>query len=138
MPPHQRGVGGGVPPKGRLPHPPHLGLLKQKPRGGPNLTPPPSLHFGAAPTVNRHPHGRRGWVGYGGQWNHPPPWPELNPWLVRDQELEPQRFQREHCQLQGLEPPQPVHCGGSDHRHQERCLLMALAQAEPHSARYAL
>ena len=127
MPPHQHGVGGGVPPKGRLPHPPHLGLLERKPRGGPNLTPPPLPHFGAAPTVNHHPRGRQGWVGYGGWWNRPPPWPGLDPQPVGDRELEPRHFQREHHWLQGLELPQPVHHGGSDRRHQEHCPLMALA-----------
>ena len=63
VPPHQHGVGGGVPPKGRLPHPPHSGVLEWKPRGGPNLTPPPSPHLEAAPLASHPPHGRLGWAG---------------------------------------------------------------------------
>ena len=66
MPPNQHGVGGGVPPKWRLPHPPHSGPLGMRPRGEPSLTPPRSPHFEAGPTVGHHPHGRLGWVDWGG------------------------------------------------------------------------
>ena len=31
VPPNQHGVGGGVPPKWRLPHPPHSGPLERRP-----------------------------------------------------------------------------------------------------------
>ena len=64
--PSHYGVGGGVPPKWRLPHPPHSGPLEMRLRGEPSLTPPRLPNFEAGPTVGHHPHGRLGWVDWGG------------------------------------------------------------------------
>ena len=100
--------------------------------------PPPSPHFEAGPSVFNPPHGRLGWVGWGGWHSRPPPWLEPDPQPVGDQELESRCFQRERHWLQGPVPPRPVHHGGSDRRHWGHCPLMAPARVEPRNARYAL
>ena len=134
MPPSHCGVGGGVPPNGRLPHPPHLGPLETRQRGEPSLTPPRSPHFEAGLTVGHHPHGRRGWVDWGKRHSHPPPCPEFGPQLEGDRRLEsPESWcslKEHHQQELEQELSQPVHHGQLGCHRRGRYPQMAPDQVE--------
>ena len=136
MPPNQHVMGGGVPPKWRLPRPPHSGPLGTRPRGEPSLTLPRSPHFEAGQTVDHCPHGRLGWVDWGGCHSH------QRDQRIRDQRLEsPESWHslKEHYWLEPeQEPTQPVHHSRPGCCHWGHCPLMAPARVEPHNGRYAL
>ena len=136
--PSHYGVGGGVPPSERLPHPPHLGPLEMRQRGGPNLTPPRSPHFEVGPTIGRHPHRRLGWVGWGERHSRPPPCP--GPQLEGDRRLEsPESWcsLKEHRRQEPeQEPSQPVHHGQLGRHHWGCYPQTAPNRVEPHSRRF--
>ena len=113
MPPNQHVMGGGVPPKWRLPSPPHSGPLGTRLRGEPSLTLPQLPHFEADPTVGHCPHRRLGWVDWGGRHSCSPPCPELGPQLEGDRRLESLEswcsLKECHWPEPEQEPTQPVH-----------------------------